>query len=97
VWPNAGLPGQLGQDLPTPLHFEQATQLVTEDHVAEAIVCGPDPERYLQRVRHYAAAGFTHVYLHQVGGDQDGFFRFWEAALRPALAAEGLMQMGQVS
>jgi coenzyme F420-dependent glucose-6-phosphate dehydrogenase len=91
AWPNAGLPGQLGQDLPTPVHFEQVTQLVTEDHVAGAVVCGPDPERYLERIGGFVAAGFTHVYLHQVGANQDGFFRFWEGELRPALAAEGLI------
>ena len=30
-------------------------------------------------------AGFTHLYFHQVGPDQDGFFRFWEQELRPRL------------
>ena len=33
IWPNAGLPGQLSQDLPTFTHFEQASELVRpEDH-----------------------------------------------------------------
>jgi hypothetical protein len=30
-------------------------------------------------------AGFTHLYFHQVGSDQEGFFRFWERELRPRL------------
>ncbi len=29
-WPNAGVKGQLAQDLPTPTHFEQAAEMVTE-------------------------------------------------------------------
>lgn len=33
-------------------------------------------------------AGFDHVYLHQVGRDQEGFFRFWEQELRPALEGQ---------
>ena len=44
-WPNAALEGPLGQELPLPRHFEAAAEMVTEDDVAEAIVCGPDPER----------------------------------------------------
>ena len=30
LWPNAGLPGEMAQVLPTPEHFEQATELVTD-------------------------------------------------------------------
>src|SRR5215212_1606768 len=33
LWPNEALPGELAQVLPTPRHFEQATQLITEDMV----------------------------------------------------------------
>jgi G6PDH family F420-dependent oxidoreductase len=91
LWPNVGLPGQLPQDLPTPAHFEQAAELVSEERVAGAIVCGPDPGRHLELVRRYAEAGYTHVYLHQVGPDQEGFFGFWERELRPALTGEGLL------
>src|SRR3954453_15993309 len=31
IWPNDGLPGELAQVLPTPAHFEQASELVTEE------------------------------------------------------------------
>ena len=31
LWANAGLPGELSQVLPSPKHFEQASELVTED------------------------------------------------------------------
>ena len=31
------IPGQLNQELPMPAHFEQASELVTEDMVAESI------------------------------------------------------------
>lgn len=91
VWPNAAVPGQLSQDLPTVKHFEDAAGLVTEDHVAGIVVCGPDVGRHAELVQRYADAGYTHLYVHQVGPDQDGFFRFWEAELRPALAERGLV------
>lgn len=85
VWPNAGIVGQLSQDLPTPRHFEQAAQLVGEEDVTKSVVCGPDASRYVEMVQKYVDAGYTHVYIHQVGPDQEGFFRFWETELRPAL------------
>ena len=85
VWPNAGVKGELSQELPSPAHFEQAAQMVTEDDVAESIVCGPDPERHLEMIRTYADAGYDHVYVHQVGPDQEGFFRFYEAEVLPRL------------
>jgi G6PDH family F420-dependent oxidoreductase len=86
-WPNAAFKGQLGQELPLPSHFEQATSMVTPDDVAEAVVCGPDPEPIAEKVEEFARAGFDHVYLHQVGPDQHGFMQFAERELLPALGA----------
>ncbi|MDP9368780.1 MAG: TIGR03557 family F420-dependent LLM class oxidoreductase [Chloroflexota bacterium] len=82
-WAFSSLPGELGQELPTPTHFEQAVQLVTEEQVAETVVCGPDAERHLAKLREYVDAGFDHVYVHQVGPDQEGFLRFYEREVLP--------------
>ena len=82
-WPTAALKGPLAQELPLPSHFEAAAAMVTEDEVAEAIVCGPDPERLVERIDEYVDAGYTHVYVHQVGPDQDSFLRFSERELLP--------------
>ncbi len=84
-WPNAGLKGPLGTELALPEHFEQASAMVTTDHIAQQIVCGPDPQRHLERIEQYARAGFEHVYVHQVGPDQEGFFRFYEREILPRL------------
>lgn len=86
IWPTAGIKGALSQELPLPLHFEQAAQMVTEDDIAESVVCGPDPQPYLDKVQEYIDAGFTHIYMHQVGRDQEGFFRFYERELAPKVA-----------
>jgi coenzyme F420-dependent glucose-6-phosphate dehydrogenase len=85
VWPNAGLEGALSQELAIPSHYEAAAQLLTEDAVAETVICGPDPERHLQAIREYEDAGFDHVYVHQVGRDQDAFFRFYADQVIPEL------------
>lgn len=83
-WPNAALPGELGQLLPTPTHFEQATEMVTEDDVAEYVACGPDPDTHIDLLDTYADAGFDHVYVHQVGPDQAAFFDFYEREILPS-------------
>jgi coenzyme F420-dependent glucose-6-phosphate dehydrogenase len=80
-WPNAALGGELGQELPLPRHFEQAAENVDEEAIAEAVVCGPDVDRWLEKITAFEDAGFDHVYLHQVGPDQDGFFSFAEREL----------------
>lgn len=85
LWAFAALPGELSQELPTPAHFEQAVQIVTEEQVAESIVCGPDPERHIAKLREYVDAGFDHVYVHQVGPDQEGFLRFYEREVLPRI------------
>jgi G6PDH family F420-dependent oxidoreductase len=85
VWPNAGISGQLSQDLPTWTHYEQAAQLVTEDDATKSVPCGPDVEPLVEAEREYVEAGYDHLYFHQIGPDQDGFFRFWTDQLQPVL------------
>lgn len=82
-WPNGGLQGPLAQELPLPSHFEQAAAMVTEDDIADAVVCGPDVAAHLEGIEAFADAGFDHVYVHQVGPDQDGFFDFYEREVLP--------------
>jgi coenzyme F420-dependent glucose-6-phosphate dehydrogenase len=86
VWPNAALRGSLGQELPLPSHFEAAAAMVTEDDVAKAVVCGPNPEAHVARLDEYRDAGYTHVYIHQVGPDQDGFLHFYASEILPNYA-----------
>lgn len=84
-WPNAGLPGDLSQELSRPRHFEQACQLVDENTVTRQVVCSSDVAPHLEAIRQFVDAGYDHVYLHQVGPDQEGFFRFYETTVLPQL------------
>ena len=86
-WPNAGLEGPLSQELPLPSHFEEAAAMVSEEDVAERVVCGPDPARHVEGIQELVDAGFDHVYVHQVGPDQDGFFDFYVREVLPETAA----------
>ena len=81
IWPTGAMPGQLGQELALPAFFEQAAELVTEEQIAEHVVCGPKPQPIIDKIAEYAKAGYSHVYLHQVGPDQQGFIRFCEREL----------------
>jgi G6PDH family F420-dependent oxidoreductase len=84
-WPVSAVPGKLMSELATPAEFEAVAELVTEEMVASKVVCGPDPAKHLEKIKSYADAGFDYVYVHQVGPDQEGFFRFYEGEVLPKL------------
>jgi G6PDH family F420-dependent oxidoreductase len=86
LWPNETLPGELAQVLPTPEHFEQAVELVTEEMIGEAVPCGPDLERHAQAIQEFADAGVDELYVHQIG---DGHEQFFEAYAREILPRHG--------
>ena len=89
-WPISGLEGQFKNELPRPLYIEQASKPVTAQMLQKEIVCGPDAQKHLEAIAKFAKAGFDHVYVHQVGPDQEGFMRFYEREILPnagALAA----------
>jgi G6PDH family F420-dependent oxidoreductase len=67
LWANAGLPGELAQVLPSPQHFEQASQLVTKESTAESIVAGSDVDRHVQQLQDYVDAGLDEVYVANMG------------------------------
>lgn len=86
-WPTQFLPGELGQVLPDPAHFEQASTLVTEETVAEQVVCGDDLDEHVSAVSAYTEAGFDEVYVGQIGPEQQGFFDFYRGEVLPRLRA----------
>ncbi len=89
LWPNEQLPGELAQILPTPSHFEQASSLVSEEMVAEAITCGPDLARHLEAIERYEDAGFDELYIQQVGGDHERFFDVYATEILPRFHGQG--------
>jgi G6PDH family F420-dependent oxidoreductase len=89
LWANSGVPGEASQELRMPQHFEQVSQLVTEDMTKESVACGPDPERHMAAITPYLEAGYDEVFVSQMGEEQEGFFRFWETELQPRLAKLG--------
>ena len=85
LWPNTALKGSLSQELARPSDFDGAAPMVSPEDVAESTPHGPDPEPYLEQIRKYEDAGFTHVYLHQIGENQHEFLEFAKRELVPAV------------
>ena len=91
-WPVSALSGRLHVDMPTPKHFEDAVKLMDEPEIPEDSILGPKLDPYMQAIRTMQENGFSHVYLHQVGPDQEGFLDFFKNKLLPALEHEGLVE-----
>jgi hypothetical protein len=77
---------ELGYALASEVHPpNELVRQVDEDDVAEQTPHGPDPQPYLELIGKYADAGFTHVYVHQIGDNQDAFAEFAAKELIPRL------------
>ena len=87
LWPNAGLPGELAQVLPSVRHLEQATQLVTRESTEQSVVAGPDPDQHLEELQKYVAAGYDEVYVANMGPHSIEMIEGWGRDVLPRLRA----------
>lgn len=85
-WPNAAFEGTMLTELPRPKEFGEVAALVSEEQVADKVVCGTDVGRHLAAIAAFATAGYDTVYVHAVGPDQETFFRFYGEEVLPRLA-----------
>jgi G6PDH family F420-dependent oxidoreductase len=85
MWPNTGVPGQVTQDLATPEHFEMVSSIVGREMLGEQVPCGPDLEPLVEQIDAAVDSGVDHVYLHQIGSDQEGFLEVWRDRLEARL------------
>jgi G6PDH family F420-dependent oxidoreductase len=84
LWPNAGLPGELAQVLPTPEHFEQASSLVTMESTRDSVVAGNDPGQHLEQVASYRDAGYDALYVANMGPHYQDMIEFYGKEILPA-------------
>ena len=82
-WPVAGFKGQLMQELSMPSLFEAGAEMLDRDDVVATVACGPDPDQHLKEIQKFVDAGYDHVWIHQIGPDQEGFFDFYEKEILP--------------
>jgi coenzyme F420-dependent glucose-6-phosphate dehydrogenase len=91
-WPTSAISGPLHADLPTPKHFEDVVEAMGEPKVPEDTILGPNPNSYLKAIQSLQEDGFDHIYLHQIGPDQEGFLKFFKSELLPLLEKEELVK-----
>jgi alkanesulfonate monooxygenase SsuD/methylene tetrahydromethanopterin reductase-like flavin-dependent oxidoreductase (luciferase family) len=76
----------MAQILPTPEHFEQATELVTMDSTRESVVAGTDLDQHLEQVRTYADAGYDELYVANMGPHHQDMIEFYGEHVLPEFA-----------
>ena len=91
-WPTSTVSGPLHSDLPTPKHFDDVVEAMGEPKIPEDTILGPNPTSYLKAIQTLQENGYDHIYLHQIGPDQEGFFKFCKNELMPLLEKEELVQ-----
>jgi G6PDH family F420-dependent oxidoreductase len=79
LWANEQLPGELAQVLPTPQHFMQASTLVSEDMMSNPM--GTDKKAHVEQAQAYVDAGYSEIYVNQIGPNQQQFFEFYRELL----------------
>jgi G6PDH family F420-dependent oxidoreductase len=80
-----GFGWKVNAELPGPIAFDAAAQFVRPEDVAGSIPCGDDVDAVLAGAKEYADAGFTHLALVQIGGDQQQPYLEWtKRTLLPA-------------
>jgi len=80
-----GLGWKVNADLPGTAGFDAASQFVREEDVESSIPCGDDVEAVIEAAKEYADAGFSHLALVQIGGDQQQPYLEWaQRDLMPA-------------
>jgi coenzyme F420-dependent glucose-6-phosphate dehydrogenase len=84
-WPNVLVEGSASQELPLPSDFEQLVDSRDADELEGTIPLGPDADEYLEELAKYDQTGYTHVCVHQIGSDQEGFLEFAKRELLPKL------------
>jgi coenzyme F420-dependent glucose-6-phosphate dehydrogenase len=89
-WRSTAIKGQAKTELALPAYFEQLAAMLNEEDIAEQIICGPDPAPHIEKFQRFTEAGYTHVSVHQVTPEQEGFFRFYEHEVLPELSRMGL-------
>ena len=81
VWPNALVEGAASQELPLPEHFEQLVEDRKPEELDDKLLLANDADEYTEELKKYDDAGYTHVYWHQIGPDQDAFLEFAKSEL----------------
>lgn len=89
LWRFAAAGWKVMAELPGPVNFDAYSQHVSEDDIAKLVSCGPSVSRHVRAVADFVDAGFDHVALVGVGGEQQtDFMAYCQHELLPALRGQ---------
>jgi hypothetical protein len=70
--------------LPSPRHFEQVSQLVTEEMTRSSVTAGSDLDAHLANLKEYADAGYDEVNIANMGPHWADMIDFYGREVLPA-------------
>jgi coenzyme F420-dependent glucose-6-phosphate dehydrogenase len=85
VWPLSGFPDPANYEYRLPAYFENLAQAIPDDKKLGNTPLGTDVQGIMKSIKQYEDAGFTHIYMHNIGPYQEEFLQFAEKELLPKL------------
>ena len=82
-WPHGVVPPALLGELSRPKEFEAAAIAIGPQAISETVVCTSDSAAIIAAIDEFVGAGFGHVYIHQIGSDQQRLADACAAELLP--------------
>ncbi len=82
-WPILANKNGLNWEIATPKFFEELAKMTDAENLTRGIVCGNDPKNHIDEIKRFIKAGYDHVFIHQLGPEQEGFIKFYEEAVLP--------------
>ena len=81
-WPNGGMPFPKG-DIRNPEDFEAMAKFVHIDNFKNRVLTSPDLDEHRAHIQHFVDLGFTEVYVHNVGRNQEAFLKAYGREVVP--------------
>ena len=83
-WPNGGMPFPKG-DIRNPEDFAEMAKIVRPENFANRVLTSPDLAEHTAHIQHFIDLGFTEIYVHNVGRNQEAFITAYGREVLPAL------------
>lgn len=66
-----------------PHHFDRAAESITKDDLDDGVFISSDAAAYIDRLQDYEGMGFSEIYLHNVGKNQQDYISFFGRSVLP--------------
>jgi coenzyme F420-dependent glucose-6-phosphate dehydrogenase len=83
-WPNGGMPFPKG-DIRNPEDFAEMAKAVRPENFTNRVLMSNDLTEHAAQLQHYIDLGFTEIYVHNVGRNQEAFIQAYGREVIPAL------------